>query len=483
MSVLDAIRAARELGRRSAIRPAHGTAWLPNQHAFLTSEARFRQIRQGNQWGGKTWAALSEVVGRCIGVHPVEGYHYPPPREGYEAWIICATWQQSLAIQAKLHAVIPAGVLHESVRYDPVLGFRGKNPAVRFKSGAIVRIKTTNQGGIALAGATLDLALFDEPPTSVRTLSEVIARLTHRKGTLLLSYTPVNAPETTEYLQTMVADGKIEDHWSALTVDALIPVGHTEPLLGRDQAWIDALKAQYPAHEVPVVIDGEWEMRSAGAYFGAVWDPARMIYAGTPKEDRLYLGIDHGDRPGKQIALLVAVTFATREDDAPSVYVLDEYVDTTGSATPSEDAAGILAMLARNGAEWSRDLDAANGDRVHMPGTGAQKSNRDLAVHIAKRLKVNREALRPEIRTVKRGEAGKKGGPMYGERYIYQAMARGKFGVHPRCARLIEAIPRYTGASHDTDAKDPIDALRYALDPEIFGRRRQAMTQQIRIRN
>jgi hypothetical protein len=266
---------------------------------------------------------------------------------------------------------------------------------------------------------------------------------------------------------------KIEDHWSPLTLEALIPVGHTAPLLGRDQAWIDALREQYPAHEVPVVIDGEWEMRSEGAYFGAVWDPARMVYAASPKEDRLYLGIDHGDRPGKQVAYLVAVTFsAADEDDTPSVYVLDEYVDATGAATPQEDARGILAMLTRNGATWGGDLDAANGDRVHMPGAGSQKSNKDLAAQIARQLGVTRDNLKPEIRTVKRGEAGKKGGPMFGERFVYRAMQRAKFGIHPRCERLIAALPRYTG--RDDDSKDPLDALRYALDPEIFGARRQS---------
>ena len=56
-----------------------------------------------------------------------------------------------------------------------------------------------------------------------------------------------------------------------------------------------------------------------------------------------------------------------------------------------------------------------------------------------------------------------------GCRYLHQAMVRGDFFVHPRCARLIEALERwdYTTTS---PFKDIVDALRYALKPYIFGR-------------
>ena len=57
-------------------------------------------------------------------------------------------------------------------------------------------------------------------------------------------------------------------------------------------------------------------------------------------------------------------------------------------------------------------------------------------------------------------------------------MHQGRFGVHPRCKRLVEAIPRYS--MRDDDAKDPVDALRYALDPWIFGHRAQAVAYEVR---
>ena len=459
--LIEACLCAEELQRRAVAHPMRQVAWLPNQWAFLASQSKRKQIRQGQQWGGKTTAALREVVDRCTGEHPLwehVSWRYPPPP--IEAWVICASWSQSVAIQAKLHATIETADLHPDCQYDPVRGFLGQHPTVRFRNGSLIRIKTTRQGGLSLAGATIDVALFDEPPESQRVFSEVMARLTHRNGTLLLSYTPVNAPVA--YLREMVERGAIEDHWRPLTLEALTPVGGTEPI--RDQAWIDELRDKYPPHEVPVVVDGEWEFRTVAAYFRDVWRP-EMVHSKLPSGDvHVVVGFDHGTLPGKQIALLVAVDESgPRGIDAPSIYVVDEYVDHTGVAGPEDDAVAIVAMLRRAGLGW-HELTSAHGDRVHMPGSDSQKSNRDLAVHLCREVGV--PALRPPIRTVKRGRGHGAGSLSTGSRWLFAAMHQGRFGVHPRCVRLIDALPRFS--MRDDDAKDPIDALRYALDPWIF---------------
>ncbi len=478
-ALAEALDAAEELGRRVEERPLRWVEWLPNQWNFLASKATIKQIRQGQQWGGKTTAALREVVGRCVGRHVLGagyGYGREPP---IEAWVICATWSQSLAIQAKLWGAIDPADLHADCQYDPVRGFVGKNPAVRFRNGSIIRIKTTRQGGLSLAGATIDLALFDEPPETQRVFSEVLARLTHRGGTLLLSYTPVNAPVA--YLRELVEAGVIEDHWSRLTVEAMIPVGQTRPMTGpdgrpRDAAWIAELEAKWSAHEVDVVVHGGWEFRTLAAYFRDVWRPDVMVHTKVPSGTvHVVLGFDHGTMPGKQIALLVAVDEARGGSEAPDVYVVDEYVDWTGVAAPEDDARGVLAMLRRSGLAWT-ELTSARGDRVHMPGSDGQKSNRDLTAHIARQLDVLR--LMPPIATVKRGRGHGAGSLSTGSRWLHVAMHQGRFGVHPRCKRLVEAIPRYS--MRDDDAKDPVDALRYALDPWIFGHRAQAVAYEVR---
>lgn len=483
-ALFEALDAAEELGRRCEDRPLRWVDWLPNQHAFLASDARIKQIRQGQQWGGKTTAALREVVGRCVDRHVLGGgrtYGRPAP---IEAWVICASWSQSLAIQAKLWAAIDPADLHPECVYDPVRGFVGTHPAVRFRNGSLIRIKTTRQGGLSLAGATIDVALFDEPPETQRVFSEVLARLTHRGGTLMLSYTPVNAP--VGYLRDLVERGVIEDHWSRLTPEAMIPVGRSAPLRLRDgtvcdAAWIEELERKIPPHEVGVVVHGEWEFRSMAAYFRDVWRP-EMVHAQVPSGTvHVVIGFDHGTLPGKQIALLVAVDESRGGTEAPDVYVVDEYVDWTGVAAPEDDARGILAMLRRSGLAWT-ELTSARGDRVHMPGVDGQKSNRDLTAHIARQLDVAR--LMPPISTVKRGRGHGAGSLSTGSRWLHVAMHQGRFGVHPRCKRLIEALPKYSMRDdysvRDDDAKDPIDALRYALDPWIFRVSSAAMVVEVR---
>lgn len=466
---------AREIGRRRTADPVRYIRWLPLQHEFLSDIARVKQIRTGNQTIGKTTAALAEIIGRCLGRHPLgEGvphnYRVPP----IEAWVICASWSQSLGIQAKLNALLPWPEVAERTSYDAVAGFTPtKSPIVQFRNGSIIRIKTTGQDAIDFAGATIAAVLFDEPPKQPRMYTEALMRLEELGGVLLLSYTPINAP--VDYLRELVDEGQIRDHWRPLTPAELIPVGCSTPLLAKDgrpkdAAWIAEREAKVPSHERPVVVHGEWETQEADAYFGDVFRRDVHVHRNAPEDEHpiLCLGIDHGHRPGKQIAHLVVVTPPAEGSDAegPSIYVVDSYVDHTGTATPSEDAKGILAMLERHGQRWL-DLESAWGDRVHMSGKAQQKSNLDLMGHLAKRCKVKQSQLRPEIRTVKQGPGQNQGSVGIGLRWLHHAFVQDRIGIHPRCVQLIEALGRYRRAAVDEYA-DPIDALRYALHPYIF---------------
>lgn len=482
VGVAESLTLAAQLRARVDADPTLFIRWYPNQWNFLRSKSKCKQIRQGNQWGGKTWAALSEVIGRCIGRHPLGhmGFRYPPSGPGFEAWVICDSWSQSIAIMGKIRALLPVTETDPATiaGFNPATGFRGKNPIVKFRNGAILRIKTANQNPKSLASGTIDVALFDEPPTSTRLFTEVQQRLQHKGGVLLLSYTPVNAP--VEYLQQYVADGLIEDHHMVLTPAALIPVGSTRAVRGvdgvlRDAAWIAELRATVSPIEAPVVIDGEWEFRAIGAYFDGAWDPLSMVHTRAPTgiEVQLCIGIDFGTRPGKQIVLLMAVWMD--DEGQRCVYVIDEYVDATGTATPAEDADGIIDMLDYHGQTWS-DLKYAHGDRVHMQGQARQKSNKDLSIWLAKRLKRTVDTLRPYLETVKRGAGRGRGSVDVGSKWLFYAMVKRRFAVHPRCKRLIAALPKFN-PSNDDDWKDPVDALRYGLDPFIFAPRQQSNVQ------
>ena len=358
---------------------------------------------------------------------------------------------------------------------------------MKFKNGSIIRIKTTAQESISFAGAGVDVILFDEPPTSLRLLTEAVKRLEDRGGVLLASLTPINASaETLEQIEAFCKAGHIHDHWAGpLRPEHLIPVGLTQPVRtadGRrkDQAWIDTLGDLVDEFERPIVIDGEWKGGSVERYFVG-WKPTYIRSTLALESERLLvaLGIDHGDRPGKQIALVAYVDESTPSD--PAVHVWDEYVDPTGTAAPADDALGVLDMLARSDIAWS-EIDYAHGDRVHMPGSAQQKSNLDLSSqirHILRRRGVRMpQGLRPEIETVKRGE-GRAGSLRVGSRWIYHLINRGRLFVHPRCSRLLAALERYDLS--DNDYKDPIDALRYGLDPWIYGERRSAGASIVRV--
>lgn len=472
MNLADAFASLSALADVTARDPLRWMRWLPSQMRVFRSGRRVRLFRADNQALGKTTCGLAEVIFCALGEHP---FREVPKRAG-TYWVICASWSQSVEIQKKLWKLLPKDRIHPSTVFDEAEGFRGKHPKVKVRSASggwsVIAFKTTGQGTLSLAGASIDGALFDEPPKSSALYSEVTKRVLARGGWVLLSLTPVGAP--VDWLREAVEAGQIEDIHAPLTPDELIPEGMTEPIVGedgrpRDQEWIDDVIGSTLPHEVPVRIHGEWEMRMADRYFL----PFRSSGAGShvtravPDVDfDPYIGIDHGHRPGKQVAYLVGVY---RRDDGPGVYVFDEYCDDVGLASPEDDARGVLAMLERQGWSWTKDLRAANGDRVHMPGKEGKKSNRDLQAHIARALRVAPDALHPRIDTSKHGEGRGRGSVEVGEKWLYHLMARpGAFGVHPKCKRLIEALERYTMA--DDDYKDPIDALRYALAPHIFAR-------------
>jgi hypothetical protein len=154
---------------------------LPGQHGILTSPTRFRLFRGPNQAIGKTTAGAVDLTCSATGVHPwCDEVVTPFPIEG---WVICASWSQSVAIQKKIWELLPKDLLHPSVRFTETWGFApSKSPIIRIRhvpSGgwSTIRIKTTQQGGLNLAGATIQYAWFDEPPKSQRVFTEVQKRV------------------------------------------------------------------------------------------------------------------------------------------------------------------------------------------------------------------------------------------------------------------------------------------------------------------
>lgn len=395
--------------------------------------------------------------------HPIR--HDPP----ITAWICTFSHQQSLSIQEKLWKLLPKDELADSVEYlGPARGFRGKNTSVKFANGSVILLKTTMAGPHAVASGTVHAVLVDEPTTEP-VYRELRARLRRTRGVLGFTATPINSD--CRWLEDEVKAGKINYHRHDLSVENVTPLGDTRPLpcedgTPMDQAYIDQLVEETPAAIADTALHGHFRSQLIGAWLDCfISDPSipgshvsTFLPEGVPL--RVHVAIDHGDKPGKQHAVLA---YIEETEHGPRVYVVDEYTDETGLAIPEDDARGILAMLARHNLHW-RDVDFAIGDRTHLPGSGRQKSNRDLMAHVAKALGTPRAALRPEIKTAKRGWDRVSVQPS--ARWLYEAMVRGSFFIHPRCERTIEGITIWTGPGHgDNPGKDQVDTLRYLTSP------------------
>lgn len=459
-------------------RPLDFFRWLPGQREFLEATGPRVLLRGGNQWLGKTTVGVAELWYRLTGDHPLKPVRKPP----ITALVITATHEQGQNIQRRIFDLADASMLTDDTVWDPAKGaFRGKYPRVRLKNGSECMFRSGRGEALNLAGLTVDYVWIDEPPTSSRVYSEALKRLLRTSGDMRLTLTPINAP--VEWLRQACEAGQIQDIHCPLTPEAVIPVGATRPIrLGdgtpADQEWIDALRAETLAHEIPVVIDGEWETRSLAPIFAA-WQPSAMVSRKTPRGDvPVFVGIDHGEgKHGSSCGLVVAVE-AVPGEDAPHVYVLSEYA-SPDLCTEDQDAAGILEALERAGLLWC-DLKMAYGDRPHhgsnRRGSIAKKSNALLTAALCRATAAPHHGiarghnLTPPIRSAKRGKGGPgaPGAVSFGCTWLHRAMLRGRFTVHPRCVNLIGALSRYQGRPN-SQASHYVDALRYSLREVIYG--------------
>ena len=450
------------MAARDEAHPLNAFKWLPPQHAYLNCPDKRKLLRAGNQSFGKTTAGLADLIWRCTDTHP-----FLPVRPGPKTyWVLCASWKQSLAIQGKMWDLVPKDRLHHEQKYDPVRGFPGHTPALRFDDGSIIFIKTTQQGALNLSSATIDGALFDEPPASQRVYSEVVKRVQKRNGFVFMTLTPINAP--IDWLEEACEKGQITDLHFRLEAENLIPVGESEPIrlddgTPCDEAWIAGIRAETFDHEAPVILDGEWRSAALGQLFTAF----RTAGAGShvlPYDAELdytiCLGFDHGHKKHTQVAVLSGVI---DDGEYPSVHIMDEHL--ADEYTPPEVfAQSVLDLLARNGLRWE-DVDHAFGDRVHgAKGSLERRGNLDIEREVAKLLRLrDYRHLQPRIHTVKRGRGAGAGSVRIGERWLHHQMLRpGNFYIDPACEKTIESFEKYEG-DPDSEFKHLIDGVRYGL--------------------
>lgn len=483
-----------------ALRRAHAVAagnredpWLnvrllPGQHGVLHDPAQIRLFRGPQQAIGKTWCGALDLIGHLTGMHPWCPQQYVSPTP-ITAWVIAARWGQSVEVQSKVWDLLPKRLIHpdDLARYNPVRGWGRYDPSfrVRHRSGgwSLAKIRTSAQGGLSLAGATIQYAWFDEPPENQRVFSEVQKRVLKagRYGRVLLTMTPINAP--VEWLRVEVEEdgGRlgISDHHHKLLPAELVPVGYDTPIVLADgtpcdEAWVMEQRQRTLAHEVPVVCDGEFRMSSEAPIFTAFRRDQHITSAMPTGSADLYLGIDHGLAVHAQVAVLLAVQWPDGKGRDPCVWVLDECIGD-GETTDDQDADAVLRMLERHGVRWS-ELEGAFGDRAHYGSARvAQKSNAKLQAALERHPRASEHGIRrggisPPVRPAKRGAANEPGAVSYGCTWLHRLMLQpGRMMVHQRAAFCCRSFESYD-MTPNSEESHVMDAIRYGLKDLIYSR-------------
>lgn len=414
----------------------------PPHEAFLRDPARFRLLRAPSQ-SGKTTVAAYDVITRCLGRHP-HADSAPP----LECRVVCHSFAQSLVIQAKIHELIPPTEVAPTVEYHPSRGYLHRE--IRFANGSRIIVVTASQDRLALASATLDLVWIDEPPPP-EVYAECASRLVQTGGLLLMTLTPVGRP--LGWLRALVEEqppSLSETHYTLTTRDC--------PWMR--QAQVDEAIAHCLPSERPQVIYGDWDGVTPDRLFDG-WGPDRLSHTIPTDEVEVVLGMDHGERPGAEVCLLilrwrpapsrVQVWEPRQQPGAPHAHVWDEYV-SPGRTTVAQDALAITAMLQRHGLSL-HDVDEAAGDVNSAGKLGHASVNRELDRAFA-------DLAGPLRWTVDRPHKGR-GVTLRGSRIVNTALLEGRLSVHPRCRVLIDSLAHWRG--DDDDHKHAIDALIYSV--------------------
>lgn len=457
------------LADRAERRPLDYVRWTLPQVALLENARPWVLLRTGNQFG-KTWAGAAETIFRCLGRHPYKAVRAGP----IEAWVLCKSWSQSIAIQKKIWALLPKDQISPDTDFKEKTGFAGVQKAVVFKNGSVLRIKTVGQDTLDLESATIHFVWIDEPLGDEGTFSALQMRLRRTGGQIMITMTPATTGDLT-WLRKLVEADQVRDLHYRMEPANFVPVGAAEPLatetgVPMDAAWIEAQIAETLPWQRGVRCHGDWEYAMAGRAFEAFARERHVVpnllRSGLlPRGDvEVSVGLDYGEDALRTCGVEV---YVDNSGPHPRIYCVGEYAPQQGT-TIETDAEGLIDMLAANGDQWST-LDYAWADKRYE-GRTTRKNAKMLTDAIARRLSVTGE-LRPSIRVAKRGLKRDHFWPSV--RWLHEAMIRpGHFYVDARCAWLIECLEKWDG-TEKSPYKDVVDALRYACR-HLWGPRHMA---------
>jgi phage terminase large subunit-like protein len=405
-------------------------------------------IRAGNRTG-KTYAGAAEAWWQQIGVHPYRPVRQPGrPRAGF---VLCSSFKSYRdAVGKKLWELAPRHLLKPGSNWTASRGWT--NDVVELLDGGSIIFRYAGARTVSVASFDADWGWIDEsPPESM--FGEALTRVATSRGPVWMTFTPIGLP--VGYLRRHV-EGDPEtgepprEHWEQF----IIPL----TLEGCPHRTAEDLEAQKVGY-----LSDEYEQRTRGAWEGITSDrllrgfiPDCIVDDLPPPGCRWGWGIDHGEGPGKEFAVLVAW-------NESGIWVVDEYVNAVATG-PDQDADGIIDALDRNCLTlqrihtWIGDVNSAGkaasypGEAAYVPGT---KINRILAAALG-RATGHEDRPVVHIRTPSKGPKSVE----VGLRMMNSAFAMGFLKVHRRCRNLVRALQHFRG---EEELKHGLDATRYVL--------------------
>lgn len=339
--------------------------------------------------------------------------------------------------------------------------------------GSQIRIGTYEMGALSVQGWTIHRAQLDEPPPQGM-YTEVRSRVISTGGRVRIGFCPTSAHMGTkgtdlDYIWKLVDSGDVGLVRAPLTVESVTPCEGMirAPLMTREA--IEAFAREIPARDRAMRLGLSRYPFQEGMYFDA-WSNELVRDLGVPPGWSLGVGIDHGSKPGRQRASLIAVRGTGTN---AQVHVLRHY-RSQGRSDDAADAAGIMAMLRDTGHELA-DVDFWIGDRAHGGDrNGGKKSNYRLMRALARAVEVDdsrkdwRNRLPAPLRRM--WTPTKYDGSVWDDvEVLHRLMVRKAFTIDPSCAGDDSLAGDFVawGGNYTDPHKDGIDSVRYAAVPMI----------------
>lgn len=450
----------------------HGSAGFggmsPPQRALFADPSPKRFVIKGNKIG-LTYHAGFEAWLWMLGEHPVH-----PVKAPNVGLIVMPDLEQSYAddVCRVLRELEPPGILHPRCKYTAEDGYTlGAKRGLKLRNGSRVLFRSSHQQPQRLEGIKAAWIIPNEPPAQHIWGGIMRTAAMGARTPVLMPFTVVDDIRKTRSSHAWLRKIVEDDHggWSTHVVPLSpenaphraplhCPGGSACTLLGGTcgvmdcsirQQWIDCLEQERPQR-----IFAEWEAPAFDRIF-QTFDRDRNVVGdeSVPVDHPVSIGwgIDHGERPGHEVASLFL--FWGRTNASRTVLVLDEY-ESKGRTTEVQDVLAMHEIMARYGIS-DYEVDHARGDTNSAGKSRLTSVNRAFENAWADMVKDDSPPF--AILPARKGQ----GSIMYRVRVLSRALREGRLLFHERCERHIECYSRWKG--DDDDSKHFIDADGYGV--------------------